>query len=568
MDRDLDALLGFAPDYDAPIPYMQRTRDYYAAIGYTTPYRWAHYVEAPFTPLRKPLAAVARDHRHHRRAVPAGQGRPGTRRALQRRREVLPGLFGRHVAAARPAHLAHRLRPQAHHGRGQRHLVPAAGAAARRGAAGRIGAVAPRFHGAPTNRSHRVTVETDAPEILRRCREDGADAAILVPNCPVCHQTCSLVARHLEANGIPTVVMGCAKDIVEHAARAALPVQRLPARQQRRQAARRGLAGPHAGAGAARAGGRARAAHHDAVAAALERGCVVEARLPEPGPHRARGTGPPPRASSTSRRRSRANCAWRRRRDARPRPFADVRVLDFTQVLAGPYGSYQLALLGADVIKVERREGEDMRRTPLSREWADRGMAPAWLAINGNKRSLTLDLQKPAAIEIVNRLAAKADVVMENFRPGVMDRLGIGYEALSRDQPAADLLHDLRLRQHRPVSQRGRLRRQDPGAVRHHVADRPQGDGPDPRRLRGVRRAVRHDRRLRRVIGAVSAHAYRRRASSSTCRCWRRASPSSPPRSPTSRSPATGRSSSATRRSAARSPPTCSAPRTAICCSR
>jgi crotonobetainyl-CoA:carnitine CoA-transferase CaiB-like acyl-CoA transferase len=118
-----------------------------------------------------------------------------------------------------------------------------------------------------------------------------------------------------------------------------------------------------------------------------------------------------------------------------PRPFANVRVLDFTQVLAGPYGSYQLALLGADVIKVERREGEDMRRTPLSREWAERGMAPAWLAINGNKRSLTLDLQKSAAIDIVNRLAAKADVVMENFRPGVMDRLGIGYDALHAINP-------------------------------------------------------------------------------------------------------------------------------------
>jgi crotonobetainyl-CoA:carnitine CoA-transferase CaiB-like acyl-CoA transferase len=117
------------------------------------------------------------------------------------------------------------------------------------------------------------------------------------------------------------------------------------------------------------------------------------------------------------------------------RPFANVRVLDFTQVLAGPYGSYQLALLGADVIKVERREGEDMRRTPLSREWADRGMAPSWLAINGNKRSLTLDLQKPAAIEIINRLAARADVVMENFRPGVMDRLGIGYQALRAINP-------------------------------------------------------------------------------------------------------------------------------------
>jgi len=117
------------------------------------------------------------------------------------------------------------------------------------------------------------------------------------------------------------------------------------------------------------------------------------------------------------------------------RPFAGVRILDFTQVLAGPYGSYQLALLGADVIKVERREGEDMRRTPLSREWAERGMAPSWLAINGNKRSLTLDLQRPAAKEVVRRLAAKADVVMENFRGGVMDRLGFGYQALSAINP-------------------------------------------------------------------------------------------------------------------------------------
>ncbi len=117
------------------------------------------------------------------------------------------------------------------------------------------------------------------------------------------------------------------------------------------------------------------------------------------------------------------------------RPFEGVRILDFTQVLAGPYASYQLALLGADVIKVERREGEDMRRTPLSKEWAERGLAPGWMAINGGKRSLTLDLQKPEAIEIVKRLAKTADVVMENFRPGVMDKLGIGYAALSEINP-------------------------------------------------------------------------------------------------------------------------------------
>ena len=116
------------------------------------------------------------------------------------------------------------------------------------------------------------------------------------------------------------------------------------------------------------------------------------------------------------------------------RPFDGVRILDFTQVLAGPYATYQLALLGADVVKVERREGEDMRRTPLSRVWAERGMASGWMAVNGNKRSLTLDLQTPEAREIIRRMAA-ADVVVENFRPGVMDRPGIGYEELSKINP-------------------------------------------------------------------------------------------------------------------------------------
>jgi D-proline reductase (dithiol) PrdB len=81
---------------------------------------------------------------------------------------------------------------------------------------GSIGRVAPRFHGAPTNRSQRITLETDCPEIVARCKADEADAAILVANCPVCHQTLSLAARMLEENGISTVVMGCARDIVEH----------------------------------------------------------------------------------------------------------------------------------------------------------------------------------------------------------------------------------------------------------------------------------------------------------------------------------------------------------------
>ena len=117
------------------------------------------------------------------------------------------------------------------------------------------------------------------------------------------------------------------------------------------------------------------------------------------------------------------------------RPFSGIRVLDFTQVFAGPFGSYQLALLGADVIKIERPGGEDMRFSPPSKLWADRAMAPMWASANANKRNLALDLKDPDAVGALRHMAKSADVVMENFRPGVMDRLGLGYEALSEINP-------------------------------------------------------------------------------------------------------------------------------------
>ncbi len=112
------------------------------------------------------------------------------------------------------------------------------------------------------------------------------------------------------------------------------------------------------------------------------------------------------------------------------KPFAGVKILDFTRVLAGPYASYQLSLLGADVIKVESRDGDDMRYGNRADAWEKRGLAAPWIAVNAGKRSITLDLKKPKAIEAIKRLVAKSDVVMENFRPGVMENLGIGYETL------------------------------------------------------------------------------------------------------------------------------------------
>jgi hypothetical protein len=208
---------GFAPDDDAPIPYMARTREYYQAIGYTTPYRWAHYVDAPFHPLRKPLA-------HSRVALvttaapfdPAkGDQGPGAKyNGGAKFYSVYDGDASK-THDLRISHIAYdRVHTTADDSGTWFPLPQLQRLASER----RIGDVAPRFFGAPTNRSHRVTLETDAPEILARCRADQVDAAVLVPNCPVCHQTISLVARHLEANGISTVVMGCAKDIVEHAA--------------------------------------------------------------------------------------------------------------------------------------------------------------------------------------------------------------------------------------------------------------------------------------------------------------------------------------------------------------
>jgi glycine/sarcosine/betaine reductase selenoprotein B len=208
---------GFAPDDDAPIPYMARTREYYQAIGYTTPYRWAHHVDAPFQPLKKPLSQcrVALVTTAAPFDPARGDQGPGAKyNGGAKFYQVYDGDASK-THDLRISHIAYdRVHTSAEDSGTWFPLPQLRWLAQQR----RIGEIAPRFFGAPTNRSHRVTLETDAPDILARCRADHVDAAVLVPNCPVCHQTISLVARHLEANGIATVVMGCAKDIVEHAA--------------------------------------------------------------------------------------------------------------------------------------------------------------------------------------------------------------------------------------------------------------------------------------------------------------------------------------------------------------
>jgi len=112
-------------------------------------------------------------------------------------------------------------------------------------------------------------------------------------------------------------------------------------------------------------------------------------------------------------------------------PLAGIRVVDFSRVLAGPYCTAMLADLGADVIKIEPPGGDDQRSMGVIRE----GESANFALINRSKRSLVLDLKAPEGQRIAGDLAAHADVVVENFRPGVAARLGIGAEALCASNP-------------------------------------------------------------------------------------------------------------------------------------
>lgn len=215
MTEEPDRALGSAPDGDSPVPYMRRTREYYGALGYPA-YRWSHFAEVPFQPLRKPLArsrvalvTTAAPYRPDR----GDQGPGAPYNAGAKFYEVYSGDTAQDGHDLRISHVAY---DRAHTTATDPNAWFPLPALRRMAAQGIVGALAPRFHGAPTNRSQRHTMRVDCPELLARCREDGADAVVLVPNCPVCHQTCALAARHLEENGIPTVVMGCAADIVEH----------------------------------------------------------------------------------------------------------------------------------------------------------------------------------------------------------------------------------------------------------------------------------------------------------------------------------------------------------------
>lgn len=117
-------------------------------------------------------------------------------------------------------------------------------------------------------------------------------------------------------------------------------------------------------------------------------------------------------------------------------PFQGVRVIDITHVLAGPFAVYQLAVLGADVIRIDHPvEPDYARRGGFDPALSAAGMAPGFMTQASNKRSLSLDLKTEAGREVLRKLVAGADVLAENFRPGALEALGLGYEDLRRINP-------------------------------------------------------------------------------------------------------------------------------------
>ena len=118
------------------------------------------------------------------------------------------------------------------------------------------------------------------------------------------------------------------------------------------------------------------------------------------------------------------------------RPFEGIRIIDITHVLAGPFAAYQLAVLGADVIKVEHPDEPDQSREGGTDRALNRAhMGTSFLTQGSNKRSITLDLKQEAGRAVLKKLVAGADVMVENYRPGAFEALGLGYEAMSALNP-------------------------------------------------------------------------------------------------------------------------------------
>ena len=201
--------------HDQPLAYIERIRNYYQILGYGAPYKWASQDVVPFAPLQKPLseariAIVTTAAPFQPDKGDQGPGAPYNGESK---------FFQVYAAAIDPfpdVRIAHIAIDRAHTTASDIASYFPLTAMMKLASAGHIGSISSRFYGLPTNRSQRTTRDIDSPALLAFCKEDNVDAVVLVPNCPVCHQSVALAAHCLETAGIATVIMGCAKDIIEY----------------------------------------------------------------------------------------------------------------------------------------------------------------------------------------------------------------------------------------------------------------------------------------------------------------------------------------------------------------
>ena len=194
---------------------MERIRNYYQILGYGAPYKWAQHDDVPFTSPHKPLSEMCIGIVTTAAPYQPGKGDQGPSAPYN----GAPKFFQVYADAIDPfpdLRIAHIAIDWAHTTANDIASYFPLAALTKLAAAGYVGSVSPRFYGLPTNRSKRTTRDIDSKALLTFCQEDHVDAVVLVPNCPVCHQSVALAAHCLETAGIATVIMGCAKDIIEH----------------------------------------------------------------------------------------------------------------------------------------------------------------------------------------------------------------------------------------------------------------------------------------------------------------------------------------------------------------
>ena len=200
---------------DPPLAYIERIRNYYQILGYGVPYKWACHDYIPFAPLRKHLGEACVGIVTTAAPFQPDKGDQGPGAPYNGEAKFFQ-VYCNPIDPFPDVRISHIAIDRAHTTASDIASYFPLTALMKLAESGYIGSVSPRFYGLPTNRSQRTTLNIDSPSLLTYCREDNVDAVVLVPNCPVCHQSVALAAHCLESAGISTVIMGCAKDIIEH----------------------------------------------------------------------------------------------------------------------------------------------------------------------------------------------------------------------------------------------------------------------------------------------------------------------------------------------------------------